>query len=270
MIKKTLMALSLVVALVALSGCAKNNDTFLGDWRLIDYMSGGKMVKAHLCTLTIEKGTAPDLYRVTGFSGVNTFGCTFIAGRKSKVSVDGGIESTKMAGPMEALEAENRVLQYFADTERWVISKNGGEETLELYSDDGILKFSRIKLNGTTWEVALIGGESVEASAPLSIKFTGDEDAVISTGLNTLQLNYIADGAQHSLSFSQAGLTTLTSGDERDMAAEKRLLAAILQVNRFVVKGGDIIFFSKKTGGNIGDDGEGELLVASSMSAGGE
>lgn len=261
--KRVLGVFAILGVLSLLTSCAQKSDTFTGDWKLEKCTIKGVAQEAHLCTITIEGGGAATLYKVSGFSGVNKFSCTFIDGKRGKVSVDGGIMSTKMAGPIEVLEAENKVLQLLTDVERWTVIKTEAGEVLRLFDSENTLEFLRINLKGTAWVVDTIGGESVTSSSPLTIDFTSEEVATVGTGLNTLQLNYFANYAEHSLSFSQGGLTTLSSGSDADMQAEKRLLAAILQVSRCFVVGNEILFYDKKSrsGANEREDG-GALLSA--------
>lgn len=229
-----------------------------GDWELVgvNKMDGsGKANPQDTGYATITIDSDADTYPFMGFSGVNTFNGTFVKKDKKSIAVPDEIATTKMGGPIELLEQESVFLDQIENTQSWIVANENGEDFLEITCksadmdantmDTTVLRFRRIKLPGTKYNItSCLAGQGVESvDSELTIEFT-DDKALVFTGLNNLELPYVVDSKTHKLTISQSGLSTLTSGSDMDMATEKSLLLALLQVQSYGVLGRELSFYS--------------------------
>lgn len=236
-------------------GCKKEIIQFPGDWQLHYFEIAGNSQSITLVTLSIESQEVG--YALTGYSGVNTYECTFIDSEGDGVICSGGVRSTKMAGPLDVLECENRYLNFLSDVTSWKVITDEGMEVLEIRArqkdeedkdQDAVMRFWRLDLAPSLWEVALLGGESTDGG--LTVEFKSDGMAALNTGLNKMSLPYTLNNNIHALTFSQEGLATTAAGSEADMAREKSFVSALLGTQGYSILGNTLTFYGKVHGGD--------------------
>lgn len=255
-IKRVAYTTALLYALcVIFLGCSKKQADFSGDWQL--HYFGVNNVAQNITLVTLSVDTSEEGYNLSGYSGVNTYSCIFNDAGSGKVVCDGDIRSTKMSGPLDVLECENKYLSFLSDASTWKVITDEGMETLEITSvssdidsgttEQSTMRFWRLNLVPSKWLVTEIGGGSIDEG--LSVEFKNGVVA-IDTGLNEMELPYTLDGAHHALSFSQNGLTTSAAGSDIDMAREKDFISAILQTKGYIIAGNNLMFLSKAPDGD--------------------
>lgn len=128
------LAVSMAVAaaaLLCLAGCGGSEETDPAaldstEWRLESWSESGLDPAASPITAIFAEG------RISGLSGVNTYGGPYTTGPGDAFSV-GEIASTMMAGPEAAMEAEAAYMRLLAEAASFELDG----DTLRLFAEDG-------------------------------------------------------------------------------------------------------------------------------------
>lgn len=231
-------------------GCSKKEANFSGDWQL--HYFGINDVAQNITLITLSVDLTDEGYKLAGYSGVNVYSCVFRDAGGNKVVCDDDIKSTKKSGPLDVLECENKFLAAIGDVTNWKIISDEGMEALEITStssdidsgvtEQAVMRFWRLSLSPSKWVVTELDGQSVEPG--LTVEFRNG-NAVVNTGLNNMELPYTLNGSNHTLSFSQNGLTTSAAGSNSDMQREKDFISALLQTKGYIIVGNQLMFLNK-------------------------
>lgn len=257
--KKTITLLSFLIFLTAggiilcISGCSRN-DKLQGDWSLIFFSSGqgtrqntqqDKNETDALCFLCINKS---DLW---GNSGVNNFRTSFSL-KKNNIKIKEPIANTKMAGSTEAMVFENTFLSFLKDVDTWQITKQDADDTLVLKQSTSEKKavFKRISIEDTLFVLDAINKDgslqTTDTFAPPTL-ILSQKQAIIYTGLNTIQQTYTLDIKKHALSFSQKnGIATLVSGSPLDMQIEAQYRLLLEKVANYSIQKEGLLLLDKE------------------------
>lgn len=236
-VKTWCVLLVLAAALAAVSGCASSQDPALllgKTWECQQYRpEGGELTEPLSPPPTAEFSKT----RISGFSGVNTYGGTYSTDGDS-ISF-GPINATLMAGEPQAMQMEVDYLAALGAASRYRVT----ESSLELFDDRGsvLARFSparKLSLEGTDWEcLSYNNGKeavvSVLASAPISAKFADGTLSGVS-GVNSYSTSYTLYATKITIDPEIA--TTLMAGPDDAMEQERLYLAALPTATRVQVK----------------------------------
>lgn len=225
---------------LAVSGCGAAKPTgpvkggdVNGSWVLASIGGFKGEVGALKISATFERGT------VNGFSGVNTYRGP--AGAKADGSFHAGpLASTMMAGPPEAMAAEQAYLKALEAATTF----GAGSGKLTLYAPDGSasLVYSKAatpKLEGTSWLVTGYnnGKEavvSVAVDSTITTEFSQDGRVSGSGGVNTYGAEFAVSG--ESIQIGPVA-STKKAGPENLMTQETLYLAALQKATLWAVSG---------------------------------
>ncbi len=232
-----LALIGLVVAVPGCAGSASSQDPTLlvsKTWECRQYRpEGGELVEPLSAPPTAEFSKT----RISGFSGVNTYGGEYSTDGDS-ISF-GPMNVTLMAGEPEAMRTETDYLAALKAATRYRVT----EESLELFDDRGsvLVRFSpgkKLSLEGTDWEcLSYNNGKeavvSVLTSAPISAQFADGTLSGVS-GVNSYSTTYTLDAVKIAISPEIA--TTLMAGPDDAMEQERLYLAALPTAARVQIK----------------------------------
>lgn len=135
---RSLIVLTLLIAVLALSGCGKSSAPaeLQGTWTVESFGGIKGLVASDMAvrtTLTLRDG------KVSGNGGVNSFGGTYQATADSLSFSD--ISATMMAGSLGAMTQEKKFMDALPKTKRYVIE--GGKLILESSNNDTLVVLIR-------------------------------------------------------------------------------------------------------------------------------
>lgn len=250
--KKSLFVLGIAMALL-FSGCAssgKSNirsakadlDKFAGDWQIIYAEKGGIAQSITNATIHIENQKNSKL-DFTGFLGVNDFNGSCVAEADGSIT-DKNFGLTKKMGPRPAMEAENIIFEVFANMTEAKVGSEDGFAVVTFTSEEtnSSVKFRKIALAGTKWNLSLIKDDEVLSSS--YIEFVDEKNASANTGVNSLQMGYAYDAKKGTLTF-EPGPMTLMAGDETSTAVELAFLSAVGESEKYQIKGDKLLVCNK-------------------------
>jgi heat shock protein HslJ len=208
------------------------------DWVLRSYISGGAMQDVP-ASVTVDARFEGG--RVSGSSGVNTYGATYTLSGSSLTI--GDALSTMMAGPPLAMQVEQDYLAALPLSS----SFTAGADSLNIYDKDGkqILTYARGQspsLTGATWEatgynngkeavVSILNGTTITAV------FGEDGSLTGSGGVNNYTSTYTTSGKSITIT---PPMTTLMAGTPEAMEQEAAYLAALPTAATWSIQGSEL------------------------------
>lgn len=234
----------LVLTILAGLGCGSKSSGGTGgsfegkDWVLLAYDTGSGMRGV---PLSVSVDARFEGGRVSGNSGVNTYGASYTASGSS-LTVAQAV-STMMAGPAEAMQVEQDYLAALARSSSYTASS----DTLTIYDKDGgeILSYNLGKtpdLAGVTWKAVSYnngtgGVVSVLADTTITAVFGEDDTLTGNGGVNNYNATYRAEGSNLTIT---APVTTMMAGSTEAMQQEAAYLAALPTAETWRIRGGEL------------------------------
>lgn len=227
-------------AIVLAAGCGSDGGTggqLEGvNWVLRSYDDGGSMSDLP-GDVRIDALFAGG--EVSGSSGVNTYSASYeLSGSSLTI---GAVASTMMAGPDDAMAAEQA---YLAALQR-AASFEATEDMLTIYDGEGVelLAYDMVEtpsIAATAWKVTGYnngkgGVVSAIVGSELTAVFSEDGTVSGSSGVNTYSGEYALDG--NEITIGPLVATEMASEDPRLMEQESAYLAALQSAAVYTIRG---------------------------------
>lgn len=214
---------------------------------LVNEVSPGAQV-----TLSFEDGQAH------GTAACNSYGGAYQADDDGSMSFD-GFAVTQMGCDPPLMTLESVYLEVLGGVTGFEV-----DDGLRLSNDEATLSFSRevppepLPLVGTTWTLTSIASgdvvTSVVSGTEVTVEFADDETVSGSAGCNRFSGTYTVAGDR--LSFSPLATTKMACADYV-MAQEHVFLAAMGEVEAFVIEGAQLTVFDGSGATLLDFDGNG-------------
>lgn len=204
-------------------------------WTVIDESNGED------CGITMsfsKDGT--DRVVISGFTGVNYYSGTFrIFGHK--LSIDGDIMLTKMAGPSDLMERESGFIELLKHVDFCKFVGKTENEVLFTFGKERIFA-RKYSISGKEYLIQIPYEDGVDTEKLPYISFMENSEAMVYTGINYVGGVYVFIPEAGSFEFV-SGLSTMALGAPEEVAAEEKILSLLASCESFGFENGTIFLF---------------------------